>query len=345
MVTVEKFTISVKHYISNLVIVWAAIIFYQNNNYYAGFLSRHTQMVLLTLALIYTFFGLFYNILRPMEHLSKSKGTAFFSSMKKLARQSLTYVQNFDKDPHHPLPKLDPHEKTRILFFIVKIFFLPIMLNFAFGNFHLFLGYLQRAKAEPAIDIVVFNTLLFPSVFYLMLLIDAIYFSFGYAVEADFLGNRVKSVEPTVLGWAVAIVCYPPFNGLLSKYAVWYANIQNTFPSPYLSLLLKLVVLALVSVYLWATIALGAKCSNLTNRGIVSHGPYRFIRHPAYISKNLLWWCTLLPVMNFAIFANMIVWSVVYYLRAITEEMHLIRDPDYQGYCKKVRYRFIPGVW
>jgi protein-S-isoprenylcysteine O-methyltransferase Ste14 len=38
-------------------------------------------------------------------------------------------------------------------------------------------------------------------------------------------------------------------------------------------------------------------------------------------------------------------WSLLYFLRAITEERHLGNDPDYREYCKKVRYRFVPGVW
>jgi protein-S-isoprenylcysteine O-methyltransferase Ste14 len=33
-----------------------------------------------------------------------------------------------------------------------------------------------------------------------------------------------------------------------------------------------------------------------------------------------------------------------YYIRAITEERHLMADPYYQAYCQQVKYRFIPGV-
>lgn len=97
---------------------------------------------------------------------------------------------------------------------------------------------------------------------------------------------------------------------------------------------------------MYASISLGTKCSNLTNRGIVKIGAYKFVRHPAYISKNLVWWLTLAPVLmdnNFA-FLSMIVWSFIYFMRAITEEKHLLNDKEYQEYCAKVKYRFIPGV-
>jgi protein-S-isoprenylcysteine O-methyltransferase Ste14 len=38
-------------------------------------------------------------------------------------------------------------------------------------------------------------------------------------------------------------------------------------------------------------------------------------------------------------------WATLYFLRALTEEKFLMRDPDYVAYCKKVKYRFIPGVY
>jgi len=80
---------------------------------------------------------------------------------------------------------------------------------------------------------------------------------------------------------------------------------------------------------------------------ILSHtrrGPYAYIRHPAYIAKNLGWWLTLIPIMSAPVFISMSIWSYVYYLRAITEERHLLKDKDYRGYCKNVKYKFIPCV-
>jgi protein-S-isoprenylcysteine O-methyltransferase Ste14 len=98
-------------------------------------------------------------------------------------------------------------------------------------------------------------------------------------------------------------------------------------------------------IYVWSTIALGFKFSNLTNRGIVTTGPYAYVRHPAYASKNTAWiidstfvftniWATLLFFS----------WTTLYALRALTEERHLHKDKAYQVYADKVRYRFIPKV-
>jgi protein-S-isoprenylcysteine O-methyltransferase Ste14 len=41
----------------------------------------------------------------------------------------------------------------------------------------------------------------------------------------------------------------------------------------------------------------------------------------------------------------MVFWSLVYYFRAETEEAHLSKDPVYVEYCKRVPYKFIPGLW
>ncbi len=57
-------------------------------------------------------------------------------------------------------------------------------------------------------------------------------------------------------------------------------------------------LLVALAVFSWASIALGFKASNLTNRGIVTHGPYAFVRHPAYAAKNLAWWLGALPTVG-----------------------------------------------
>jgi protein-S-isoprenylcysteine O-methyltransferase Ste14 len=44
-----------------------------------------------------------------------------------------------------------------------------------------------------------------------------------------------------------------------------------------------------------SSIAFGIRFSNLTHRGIITNGPYRYTRHPAYISKNLSWWLIAIP--------------------------------------------------
>jgi protein-S-isoprenylcysteine O-methyltransferase Ste14 len=97
----------------------------------------------------------------------------------------------------------------------------------------------------------------------------------------------------------------------------------------------------LTAIYAWATVAFGVRFSNLTYRGVLTHGPYRFTRHPAYLSKNLFWWSATLPflvssgspvdaIRNTFFLACV---SAIYFWRAKTEEAHLLgEDAKYREY-------------
>ena len=108
---------------------------------------------------------------------------------------------------------------------------------------------------------------------------------------------------------------------------------------PLLLTMVGAVLVALTAVYAWATVAFGIRFSNLTHRGILTHGPYSWSRHPAYLAKNLFWWVSTIPVLSTgslvdAVRATVILAAVsgVYYWRARTEERHLSTDPVYRDY-------------
>lgn len=80
-------------------------------------------------------------------------------------------------------------------------------------------------------------------------------------------------------------------------------------------------------------------------RGLVTNGPYRFVRHPMYLSYiladigyNLEDWnlVTLLLVL--------IGWASLVY-RIYAEERVISQDPGWQDYLTHVRYRLLPGLW
>ena len=106
---------------------------------------------------------------------------------------------------------------------------------------------------------------------------------------------------------------------------------------------------------MWATVIFGARFSNLTHRGIITNGPYRFTKHPAYLAKNLTWWMIavpFLPVDNWSDTlprcAMLLGVNLIYYMRAKTEEWHLARDADYVRYAlwieKHGLFRFLRRV-
>ena len=224
-------------------------------------------------------------------------------------------------------------EKVSILFLGVKFFFLPIMLTFL-GNH---VAYFERVWRNP--EAYVFYYIFISALF----LIDVAIFAFGYLFEFDAWKNKTRSVEPTMLGWFVALACYPPFNRMWS--VPWGANDETIYWGETSTTIMRFITGTLLVIYTLASVALGPKASNLTNRGIVSAFPYSIIRHPAYISKVLMWWITMLPRINISFVLGMGFWTFIYFLRTITEERHLMADPDYQAYCKKVRWRFVPGLY
>ena len=80
-------------------------------------------------------------------------------------------------------------------------------------------------------------------------------------------------------------------------------------------------------------------------RGVMTKGPYGFVRHPMYlayvvgdIGYNLQEWNTGTALMVMAGWA-----SLLYRIHA--EERVLSQDPRWRAYADSVRYRLVPGVW
>ncbi|MBX3232756.1 MAG: hypothetical protein KIT84_43545 [Labilithrix sp.] len=166
----------------------------------------------------------------------------------------------------------------------------------------------------------------------------------GYGMESRWLNNKTKSVEPTAFGWLVCMACYPPFNNVLGT----YLPLENGAPvivHPDWLLALRVFTVFLFAIYAAATVAFGPRFSNLTNRGIISGGPYRFVRHPAYLCKCTAWWMEHLPTMTITKGFFLSLLCGVYALRAWTEERHLSADPDYLAYKKKTPWVLFPGVY
>ena len=80
-------------------------------------------------------------------------------------------------------------------------------------------------------------------------------------------------------------------------------------------------------------------------RGLVTHGPYRVVRHPLYLSYVIANIGFNLQVWNLAtLFLALIGWAaMVYRIRA--EERVISRDPVWPDYVALVQYRLVPGVW
>lgn len=288
----------------------------------------------------YCLFVLFF---KKEIDFQKERTYLIYSGAKKIFKWIFSYRMRRDAE-------VSSQEKISLLFYLVKLYFAPVMLNFLIGNWSSFSASISTLENMSTFSFDQ-NTMLkiyFPALLHVMLVIDTVIFSCGYLFESAGLKNIVKSVEPTALGWFVTVACYPPINDLTGKVLGWYTSDFSVFPSPNLTIAMGIVSLLFFSVYVWASIALGFKASNLTNRGIVTTGPYKYVRHPAYGSKGLSWIIMGIPfITKYGIIAavSLAAWTIIYFLRALTEERHLLKDPDYVAYCQKVKYMFIPGIF
>lgn len=254
---------------------------------------------------------------------------------------------------------LDPEDRLALLSTLLKTFFAPLMVLALIADCNnLFLNGVAIAESWASSPSVLADFVArhgFPLGLQLIFAVDVSVFTVGYLVELPVLRNEIRSVDPTLLGWAAALICYTPFNLLAVPIIGWESMQYPQFDNPTIHVVLNSLLLALMAVYAWASVALGFKASNLTHRGIIAGGPYRFVRHPAYVCKNMAWWIGSIPVAIAAfqtsllggvqVLASVAGWSLIYVFRALTEEDHLRRvDGDYARYATQVRYRFIPGV-
>jgi isoprenylcysteine carboxyl methyltransferase (ICMT) family protein YpbQ len=231
----------------------------------------------------------------------------------------------------------DALSKNYCLGWLVKAFFLPLMAMFMAKDIAWF-----KMVDWPGI------TVSFPSLYDFLqrfiYFLDVTIALSGYLLTFRFAGTHIRSAEPTTFGWLVCLVCYPPFwAGFYDNFFAYESNPWTRWlwdGASWLHIGWGSLILMLGFVYVWATIAFGVRFSNLTHRGIITSGPYRFTKHPAYIAKNLSWWMISVPFLQSSGVADalrlsllLLCVNLIYYARAKTEERHLGRDLVYRDYA------------
>lgn len=270
----------------------------------------------------------------------------------------------------------DYRQKQALMLFFIKFFFGPQMCTWfwqhisnGIANYKTlleindtilasgtsFIGLIKTHSEE----LVYYRNYVYLTLVGFLYFIDTFVFSVGYCTELPFLKNKIRTVEITPFGIFICLLCYPPFSSVSVQFFPYSHNetlFTFTKSTSILIWITYVVALILIALYVSASVALFTKASNLTNRGTVSIFPYNIVRHPAYVTKILAWYLGSISLISIFVKTNhylqivfyvlaAILWTVVYYFRAITEERHMSLDPDYREYCKKVKYRFIPYVW
>jgi protein-S-isoprenylcysteine O-methyltransferase Ste14 len=242
-------------------------------------------------------------------------------------------------------------DKQIFLGYILKFIFIPMMyfgvIEYTLLFWDTFIYLTLEGFPEGFSILKNFNQLIFPMFINLTLAIAVAVYLFGYCVEHEKLGSKIKSVDSTWFGWIVTIICYPPIFAVVFYIIPKGDQELAFFKNEEITAIVRAFLMCVILFKTWVIFTLGTKSSNLTNRGIVSNGPYKWIRHPHYLAKMIVWWICLIPtaLLHPWVIGGMIFWSTIYVLRALTEELHLKKDPDYQVYMRHVKWRFIPGVY
>jgi len=80
------------------------------------------------------------------------------------------------------------------------------------------------------------------------------------------------------------------------------------------------------------------------NRGIVSEGPFRLVRHPVYLGWLLLTAGFAVANPSMRNFLCLAATPIFIGWRIMLEERLLSKDSLYREYCRRVRHRLIPGI-
>jgi len=82
------------------------------------------------------------------------------------------------------------------------------------------------------------------------------------------------------------------------------------------------------------------------NHSVISNGPYRFVRHPGYLGFIIFYLSIPLIIGSKVAVYPVLVMVGLFITLTFFEDRFLKNKLDgYQQYCKKVRFRLLPGIW
>ena len=201
-------------------------------------------------------------------------------------------------------------------------------------------------------DLYILNFLVFVTTF--LWLMDVINATLGYCLESRWLENRSRSIDMTFTGWLVCFCCYEPLNqatGYMFPFAPFVAthNPQDLIVANMNFLIaFKVVEIVVLCGHIYSDVSLGPSIVNITLKKLQTRGPYALVRHPGTTTKLLYWLSQSIVYKQFwtlKIIYGYVMWAMLYVARALTEERHLKKYPEYRDYMRKVKYRFFPWLF
>lgn len=174
--------------------------------------------------------------------------------------------------------------------------------------------------------------------------LDLAFVAIGYALMLRLLDTHLRSANPHMYGWVFTLMLYQPFWSIMSKRFFSYGDgdtwLDHMEGVPVLLGIWGVLIILSKLGWAWSNMSFGLRFSNLTHRGIITNGPYRFTKHPSYLFKNISWWLLSVPFLSsdgpieaaqhaLALLGV----NLLYVVRARAEEQHLSEDPDYVRYA------------
>lgn len=173
----------------------------------------------------------------------------------------------------------------------------------------------------------------------------------GYVFSSRLIGTHTRKVDATWFAWVITLVCYQPFSNVVFTDIVNYTPdvetvtalpiwVAKTMIFPVLLYIVGAIILFCDLVHLWGEAIMGIRASNLTNRGIITNGPFRYTKHPIYLIKCVGWFLIALPFLNGATVLQSIQFGILFIivclifgLRCLAEERLLATDENYVKYA------------
>jgi protein-S-isoprenylcysteine O-methyltransferase Ste14 len=90
----------------------------------------------------------------------------------------------------------------------------------------------------------------------------------------------------------------------------------------------------------------GVRIQSERHQRVVDAGPYRFVRHPGYLSALLLFFGMALSLASFWAVIPAAFAAAILVLRTSLEDRLLQTElQGYEAYSQRVRWKLIPGIW
>ena len=107
----------------------------------------------------------------------------------------------------------------------------------------------------------------------------------------------------------------------------------------------SVLVMISVAIMIYARLALGRSIGFVpADRGIVTRGPYKLVRHPIFSAGFVTLFAFILRAFSPLNLLLYVVLMSLFMLKSVIEERFLRDNPEYAAYMKQVRYRWVPGI-